>query len=267
MIHCRAVHYVVGDIHGCLQPLIRLLQREGFIGEGLEWIGGSNQLWFLGDYTDRGPDGVGVIELLMRLELEASVAGGAVHALLGNHDLMLLAAHHFTDTEIPSFKRQGQSVTFYEIWRQVGGQARDLERLSEAHIEWLSNRPALALVENTLLMHADSLFYLEWGENLAQINRNLYDILRSDRVETWDLLAEQFSSRFAFLEGGPALTEEFLGQLGGHRLVHGHTPIYSLIGYPPQMVLYPLEYNDGLCFNVDHALWRGGPGFTFHLGP
>ena len=75
MIHCRAVHYVVGDIHGCLQPLIRLLQREGFIGEGLEWIGGSNQLWFLGDYTDRGPDGVGVIELLMRLELEATAAG------------------------------------------------------------------------------------------------------------------------------------------------------------------------------------------------
>ncbi len=265
MIHCRAVHYVVGDIHGCLQPLVRLLQREGFLGEGLEWTGGQSQLWFLGDYTDRGPDGVGVIELLMRLELEASAAGGAVHALLGNHDLMLLAAHHFTDTEIPSFKRQGQSVTFYEIWQRVGGKAHDLERLNAAHIEWLSNRPALALVENTLLMHADSLFYLEWGDSPEQINRSLRDILRSDRVETWDLLAEQFASRFAFLEGGIALTEEFLGQLGGHRLVHGHTPIYSLIGYTPQMVLYPLEYNDSLCFNVDHCLWNGGPGFVFGL--
>jgi hypothetical protein len=265
MIHCLAVHYVIGDTHGCFQSLVRLLQREGFIGNELEWTGGQAQLWFLGDYTDRGPNGIGVIELLMRLEHAAPAAGGAVHALLGNHDLMLLAAHHFTDTEIPSFKRQGQRVTFYEIWQRVGGKEHDLERLNEAHIEWLSNRPALALVENTLLMHADSLFYLEWGESLEQINRSLCDILHSDSVESWDVLAEQFAGRFAFLNGGIALTEEFLGQLGGHRLVHGHTPIYSLIGYAPQMVLYPLEYNDGLCFNVDHCLWNGGPGFVFNL--
>lgn len=265
MIHCSAVHYVIGDTHGCLQPLVQLLQREGFIGDELEWTGGQAQLWFLGDYTDRGPDGIGVLELLMRLELEAARVGGAVHALLGNHDLMLLAARHFGHLEIPSFKQQGQGVTFYEIWRQVGGQEQDLERLSDAHIAWLSNRPALALVEDTLLMHADSLFYLEWGASLAQINRSLQDVLHSDRVEFWDALAEQFSSRFAFINGGLALTKAFLEQLGGHRLVHGHTPIYALIGYPPQMVFDPLEYNEGLCINVDHALWRGGPGFTFHL--
>ncbi len=265
MIHCSAVHYVIGDTHGCLKSLIRLLQREGFIGSELEWTGGQAQLWFLGDYTDRGPDGIGVIELIMQLEHTAQAAGGAVHALLGNHDLMLLAAHHFTDTKIPSFERQGQRVTFYEIWQRVGGKEHDLERLNAAHIEWLSNRPALALVENTLLMHADSLFYLELGDSLEQINRNLCSILHSDDVETWDVLAAQFANRFSFLNGGIALTEEFLGQLGGHRLVHGHTPIYSLIGYAPQMVFYPLEYNAGLCFNVDHCLWNGGPGFVFGL--
>lgn len=265
MIHCPAVHYVVGDIHGCLQALLRLLQREGFINDRLEWTGGQAQLRFLGDYTDRGPDGVGVLELLMRLELEAARAGGAVHTLLGNHDLMLLAARHFSHLEIPSFKQQGQSVTFYEIWRQAGGQEQDLERLNDTHVEWLSSRPALALAEDTLLMHADSLFYLEWGTSLAQINRSLHEVLHSDRVESWDVLAEQFSSRFSFLNGGTDLTEDFLGRLGGHRLVHGHTPIFSLIGYPPHMVLYPLEYNEGLCINVDHALWRGGPGFMLHL--
>ncbi len=265
MIHCSAVHYVVGDIHGCLQALVRLLQREGFIGNELEWTGGQAQLWFLGDYTDRGPNGIGVIELIMRLEHAAQAAGGAVHALLGNHDLMLLAAYRFTSVEIPSFKRQGQSVTFYEIWQRVGGKEQDFERLNEAHIQWLQSRPALGLVENTLLMHADSLFYLEYGDTPAQINQNLRDILRSDSIQSWDALAEQFASRFSFLNGGIALTEDFLQQMGAHRLVHGHTPIYSLIGYAPQMVHYPLEYNDGLCFNVDHCLWNGGPGFVFSL--
>ncbi len=259
-----AVHYVIGDVHGCLRPLLRLLQREGLIDENLAWSGGQAHLWFLGDYTDRGPDGLGVIEFIMHLEQSAQATGGGVHGLLGNHDLMLLAARRFGDVEVPSFRRQGYRMTFYEIWRRVGGVEQDLERLNETHIRWLQARPALARVENTLLMHSDSLFYLDWGDDLEQINRSVQGVLHSGDVDSWDALAEQFTTRFAFL-GGLAPTEAFLGQLGAHRLVHGHTPVYSLIGVPPETVLYPLEYNDGLCVNVDPGLWKGGPGFAFLL--
>ena len=41
-----------------------------------------------GDVTDRGPDSLEVIELMIRLEAEAAAAGGEVVALVGNHEVM-----------------------------------------------------------------------------------------------------------------------------------------------------------------------------------
>ena len=44
------------------------------------WSGGRASLWLLRDYVDRGPDGVGVIELIMRLQEQAADAGGTDEA-------------------------------------------------------------------------------------------------------------------------------------------------------------------------------------------
>lgn len=41
-----------------------------------------------GDVPDRGPDSRKVMDLLMDLEKQARKAGGIVHALLGNHEVM-----------------------------------------------------------------------------------------------------------------------------------------------------------------------------------
>ncbi|WP_027882475.1 metallophosphoesterase [Meiothermus rufus] len=261
------MHFAIGDVHGCLDALVQLLQREGFIGPALEWTGGQAQLWFLGDYTDRGPDGIGVIELLMRLEAEAQAAGGGVQALLGNHDVLLLAAHRFCQLELPRSRREGYRVTFYELWQDqgVGGRVHDFKRLSPAHLAWLARRPALAQVGDTLLMHADSLFYLEWGKSLEQINQNLLELLHTDNLEAWEQLIDGFADRLAFLRGGLSLSKAFLEQMGACRLVHGHTPIFALVGCPPEEVRGPLEYNQGLCYNIDPALWKKGPGFVFPL--
>jgi len=57
----------LGDVHGCVAQLREALYRAGFIDERERWIGGDGRLWFLGDLTDRGPDGVGVLDLVMSL--------------------------------------------------------------------------------------------------------------------------------------------------------------------------------------------------------
>ncbi len=46
------------------------------------------QLYFFGDYIDRGPDGKGVIKYMMRLQKEEY----NVHLLKGNHKDMCLKA-------------------------------------------------------------------------------------------------------------------------------------------------------------------------------
>ena len=94
--------YVVGDVHGYLGELRAALHESGLIDEDGHWSAGSARLWFLGDFTDRGPDGIGVIELVMQLSAEAAAAGGYCRALMGNHELLLLGAHRFGDTPVNS---------------------------------------------------------------------------------------------------------------------------------------------------------------------
>ncbi|MER3554876.1 MAG: metallophosphoesterase, partial [Meiothermus sp.] len=77
----------------------------------------------------------------------------------------------------------GVALSFLELWRRARGQPHDLERLTAEHVAWLRQRPALALVGDTLLMHADSDFYLEYGSGLEEINARIGGILESENTE------------------------------------------------------------------------------------
>jgi hypothetical protein len=253
--------YAIGDIHGCCEELIGLLQREGFMGSKLEWTGQKKHLWFLGDYTDRGPDGVGVLELIIQLQKEAEAAGGKVQALLGNHDVMLLAAWLFPNAPVPGFG-QDREVTFRDLWLMAGGQMQDMRRFTDVHAAWLLQLPVLAIANQTLLMHADSVFYLQCGSDIKSINTTISTILSSDNTRAWDRLAEMFATRYAFIENPPS---QILRQLGAKRLIHGHTPAYLMLDRLPEEVTEALTYNNGLCVNVDHCLWDGGPGFVYEF--
>ncbi len=76
------------DVHGAFDALAALLRAQGIVDGALRWAGGDAQLVSLGDLVDRGADSRKVLDLLMRLEGEARAAGGAVHVLLGNHEVM-----------------------------------------------------------------------------------------------------------------------------------------------------------------------------------
>jgi hypothetical protein len=69
---------------------VGLLQATGLIDEDLRWAGGTAHAVSLGDLLDRGPDVRRVLDLIMRLQDEARTAGGAMHVVLGNHELMNL---------------------------------------------------------------------------------------------------------------------------------------------------------------------------------
>jgi hypothetical protein len=80
----------VSDIHGAYDALIETLQVADVIDENLSWSGGKTHFVVTGDLLDRGPDSRLVMDLIMRLEKEALLAGGRVHQLLGNHEVMNL---------------------------------------------------------------------------------------------------------------------------------------------------------------------------------
>jgi hypothetical protein len=80
----------IGDVHGAYPALVGLLQEAGLMSADGAWAGGSCHLVMLGDMVDRGPESREVLKLVMRLQSEAQRAGGQVHVVLGNHEVMNL---------------------------------------------------------------------------------------------------------------------------------------------------------------------------------
>jgi hypothetical protein len=78
----------VGDVHGAYERFVEVLQTAGILDGRLHWGGGRAHLVQLGDVVDRGPDSRKTLDLIERLQGEARRSGGAVHALLGNHEVM-----------------------------------------------------------------------------------------------------------------------------------------------------------------------------------
>lgn len=247
--------YVIGDVHGQFDKLLTLLYNAHLVDDHLQWIGGDSTLWFMGDFFDRGTQGIDVVELIMRLQGQAAEVGGAVRALLGNHEVLFMAAHRF-----PNKRR------FVINWRRNGGQESDMQRVTARQIAWLRNLPVLALVENRLFMHADATFYRHYGSSVDEVNARISALLRGDDDQEWDQLLEDFAERMVFamseMDGGTnaaLMLEDF----GGEQIIHGHTPIQYLSEeiVPDKPVIYARE----LCIDVDGGMYLGGPGFVFRL--
>ncbi|MEU9483147.1 metallophosphoesterase [Streptomyces decoyicus] len=256
--------YVVGDVHGYYDELREALAVEGLIDADGNWAAGNARLWFLGDFTDRGPDGIGVIDLVMQLSAEAAAAGGYCKALMGNHELLLLGAKRFGDTPVQS---GAGTASFQAAWLLNGGQKTDMDRLEDHHLQWMARLDAVMEEDGHLLVHSDTTAYLEYGDSIEAVNDTVHDVLtRSDADEVWDLF-RKFTKRFAFRdEAGSDAVRELLDAYGGDRVVHGHSPIPYLLGEvgaedgesESVAVDGPHVYADGLAIAMDGGITMAG---------
>ena len=103
--------YAIGDIQGCFQALLALLEKINFIES-------DDEIWFCGDLVNRGRQSLEVLRFVRNLGCKATT-------VLGNHDLHLLAV-------ASGQKPQGKHDTLDEILS-----APDAKQL----IDWLSNQP------------------------------------------------------------------------------------------------------------------------------
>ncbi|TFW33992.1 symmetrical bis(5'-nucleosyl)-tetraphosphatase [Massilia horti] len=121
--------YVIGDLQGCAHEAQVLLDHI------YEDAGGDARILFVGDLINRGPQSLAA---LRRIKALSEASGGKVEALLGNHDLHLLAV-------AAGARQLGKSDTLGEILA-----APDRDEL----IAWLRQRPLAMFVDAHLLVHA-----------------------------------------------------------------------------------------------------------------
>lgn len=105
----------LGDIHGDLDAMRSCLQKASVIDENDAWVGGKTVLVQVGDQLDRGHKERDILKLLFELQDNAPSAGGAVHILLGNHELMntRLDFRYVTSGGFQDFSRDGGVSTVF----------------------------------------------------------------------------------------------------------------------------------------------------------
>lgn len=146
------VYYAIGDVHGMARHLRAL---HDLIREDHARIGGKAVVIHLGDYVDRGPDSRDVIELAMGLEREAERSRNlSVHALLGNHEQMMLDAFDETYATAESqwvSNGGGPAIKSYARAREAKGD-NWRPAIDAAHVAWLKDLPTMLVDEERRLV-------------------------------------------------------------------------------------------------------------------
>lgn len=161
----------VGDVHGDVDALKEVLRLAKLIDEKGRWSGGKAHLVQTGDIPDRGERTREAFELLMRLEGEALAAGGRVHALLGNHEVMNMLGdlRYVAPGEMASFADQSPEPDAPGTPPGLNGH-RAAYGPQGRYGQWLRAHPAVVRVNDTLFVHGGVAPEVS-AKTLAELNR------------------------------------------------------------------------------------------------
>ncbi len=129
--------YALGDLQGCVSPLEEMLDI-------LRFDPAQDQLWLAGDLVNRGPDSLATLRLIKSL-------GDSAIAILGNHDLHLLAV-----ADGAAQARDGDTI-------EPILQCHDREEL----LRWLRHRPLAHCDADLKIMMVHAGVYPGWRRKSA----------------------------------------------------------------------------------------------------
>lgn len=193
----------IGDIHGAYDAFERILLRAGLIDSSHAWTGGHTHLVIDGDTLDRGPGSRKALDLIMALEPEALAAGGQVHFVLGNHEVMNLTGDRryvsnagyaaFADEE-PAEEREAAFERYRRTLDGPVNTARARRMFDEAYPmgffargdafspegvygAWLLQQPVILVIGDTVFVHGGlSETVIAYGERLnSELHQQLVE--------------------------------------------------------------------------------------------
>ena len=127
--------FVIGDIHGCKVSLVALLKKID--------VQFDDEIYFLGDYIDRGRDSKGVLDTIFTL----IGAGHKVTCLCGNHEAMLLGGYEGNRDEAQDWWKNGGKKTLQSFNVQY------LQDIPPQYIAFMEAMPLVVEVGDYILVH------------------------------------------------------------------------------------------------------------------
>lgn len=177
--------WVVPDIHGHLKTLKYLIEDRIALTK-------DDEIYFLGDYIDRGPDSRGVLDYMMSLQ----EAGYNARFIRGNHEDYCIKAWEDDQRRVlfrspieKDWKKNGAVRTL-----QSFGVKRPRE-ISKFYIDWLKKTEFYIELEDYILVHAGLNFNAD----------NPFDDYRS-MMWVRDFKVDR-------------------NKIGGKKVIHGHVPV------------------------------------------
>ena len=249
----------IGDLHGDLIATRAALRLAGAIDEHDRWVGGTMVIVQTGDQLDRGDDELEILDLLDALTVQARAAGGAMHVLNGNHELMNVKQDlryvtlggflDFLPTPVADPAKVDPQVVVDAVHERLRA-CRPGHPLAKR----LLDRNVVTIIGDTVFVHGGVLPHVvDYG--IERLNQETRAWIRKDRQYPPDiLLATDGPVWSRHYSDDPdvedcRLLEDALGGLGARRMVVGHT-----------------VRDEGISSACGDMVWRVDVGMARHYG-
>lgn len=222
----------IGDLHGDLRATRKGLKLGGLIDDDDNWVGGTAVLVQTGDVLDRGDDEQAIVDLLANLQQQAASAGGAVHVLNGNHELMNAALdfRYVTPLGMRDFDdAPGVTLSNPRLSRVPASQRGRAAAFipGGAYARKLARNPVVVVVGDTVYCHGGVL--PKYAADIERINRDVsrwllgihaagLQVITAPDSPVW---SRHYSDKPD--ETDCKLLDDALDKLGVERMVVGHT--------------------------------------------
>ena len=161
---------ILSDIEGNFGAFRKLLQANHVIDDNFNWTFEKNHLVLIGDFVDRGTMVTEVLWLIYSLEEKAKAAGGYVHYILGNHEIMNMS----NDLRYVQNRYMRNAALMNKSYMQLFGPDAEIGR-------WLATKNVTERVGDILFMHGGISQYVNMMNiSLTQLN----DIVRPFYTDT-----------------------------------------------------------------------------------
>lgn len=252
---------IISDIEGNFEGFESILTGAGVVDSQLNWTFGNGHLILPGDFFDRGLNVTECLWLIYKLETEAAQAGGKVHFILGNHEVMNMRG----DFRYVRKKYLANADSLGLDYKNLYSSESELGR-------WLRSKNCIERIGNYIFVHGGISPQLQaTNMNVGEINGHLRLIMDKPFDST-----STYADSLILRKNGPLwyrgiamseLTSDSLNGILQHfdaeKVIIGHTVFDEITNlYDGRVIAIDLDHAENHRKGFMKTLWFDMSGFS-----